>query len=159
MKNKVSITLVLVLLISLQMTVLCSVKVCNVKPNVLLIFMLFLGVCASRGDLFFGGVLAGVMQDFLSSKVIGMYLIANVLFCVIMYSIRRRSYRKDFLVFLFVAFVSFLLYDSVAYFLTSFPRTFDELFFVFENYLLIGTVYNTVCACVVFAIMKRKKII
>lgn len=159
MKNKIYITLVLVILISLQMTVLSSVRVCNVKPNMLLIFMFFLGIYASLGDLFFGGVLSGMMQDFLSSKVIGMYLIVNILFCVIMYSVRRRSYRRDFLVFAVVAFVSFFLYDSVAYFLTSFPPTFEELFFVFKNYVLIGALYNTIFAGIIFVIMKRKKII
>lgn len=141
------------------MTALDSIEVYGVKPDLMLIFVLFLGIYATAGDLFFGGVLSGVMQDFMSSRTVGMYLIANILFCVIMYSIRRRSYRRDFLVFIFVTFISCFLYGGVTYLLTSFPRTFDECFFVFENYIPVGALYSTVCAGGVFAIIKRKKII
>lgn len=159
MKNKIYITLVLVLLISLQMTVLERVKFYNVKPDLMLVFMLFLGIYGVFGDLFFCGILSGLMQDFLSSRVLGMYLIANILFCSIIHSMRRRSYRRDFLVFIFVSFISLFLYGGVTYFLTSFPKTFEELFFVFKNYVLVGALYNTICAGIVFVIKKRKKII
>ncbi|MBP5426913.1 MAG: rod shape-determining protein MreD [Clostridiales bacterium] len=159
MKNKLYIILILVLSIALQMTLIEGIRIANVKPNIVLIFVLFLGVCATGSDLFFGGILAGVMQDLLSSKIIGMYLITNILFCMIMYTVRKRSYRKDFLIFLFVAFISFLLYDSTAYLLTSFPETLGELFFVLKNFILVGAMYNTACAILIFGLAKKKEII
>lgn len=160
MRNKVCIALTLIILISLQMTFGEYIKICNVKPNIMLVFTLLLSIYAMRNDLFFGGVVSGLLKDFLSSRVIGMYLITDILLCMIMYSLRRRSFRKDFFIFVPVAFIAFFLYDSVAYFLTAFPRSLEELFFVFSNYLLVGALYNTICAGVVFLIMKnRKKIV
>ena len=81
MKNKVYITIVSIVLILMQMTVLEYVKISNVKPNLMLVLIVILGFLGSKdSDLFFGGILCGVLQDVLSSKIIGIYLMINILF-------------------------------------------------------------------------------
>ena len=159
MRNKLIITLILVLLISIQMTFGEYMKIYNVKSDMMLVFTLFLCVYATRSDLFFCGVVSGVLRDLLSSKVVGMYLITEILLCTSMYSFRRRSFRKDFFVFVPVSFVAFFLHDSIAYLLTSFSHDYKELFFGFRDYVLIGALCNTICAIVVFLVRKRKKIV
>ena len=86
MKNKVYITIISIILILLQVTALECVKISNVKPNLMLVLIVILGVLANKeSDLFFGGILCGVLQDVISSKIIGAYLIINILLQVARY--------------------------------------------------------------------------
>ena len=160
MKNKVCITIVSVFLILLQMTVLEYVKISNVKPNLMLIFIVVLSLLGSKdSDLFFGGILCGVLQDILSSKILGVYLIINILFCAFVSYIRGRMYRQSFITFIGLVFGASLLYDGLGYIMCCFPTTLKEVVFVSKNFLLKGAIYNTICAIVIFLLAKKKQII
>lgn len=160
MKNKVYITIVSIVLILMQMTVLEYVKISNVKPNLMLVLIVILGFLGSKdSDLFFGGILCGVLQDVLSSKIIGIYLMINILFCVAISYIKTRIYRQGFMVFATGCFFASLLYEGLVWIVCAFPTTLGQIVFVSKNLLLKGAIYNTVCAIIVFLIAKKKQII
>ena len=151
MKNKVYITIASIVLILLQLTFCEYIKVCGIKPNLVLIFIVALGFYASRGELFFGGVFIGLLQDVLLSKSIGMFLMINVLFCMIIENCEKYSFN-----FLKV-FAFSLLYDSLIVLFFHFPVTLKELAFVFCKLLVGGALYNIICFTIVFFVVKRKR--
>ena len=126
----------------------------------MLVLIVILGVFASKeSDMFFAGIVCGVLQDVLSSKIIGVYLIINILFCVIISYVRDKIEKDNFIMFTGLVFVESLLYDGLVWVMCSFPTTLKEIVFVSKNFLLKGAIYNTVCAIIVFLVAKKKQII
>ena len=160
MRNKIYITIVSIVLILLQVTVLEDIKISNIKPNLILVLIVVLNLLNDKeSDLFFSGILCGILQDIVSSKIIGFYLIINLLFCVLISYMRDRMHRDSFIMFVVLVFGESLLYDSLVWIMCCFPTTLREIAFVSKNILLKCAIYNTVCAIIVFLVAKKKQII
>lgn len=151
MKNKIYIAIASIILVLLQLTFCEYIKVCGIKPNLVLVFIIALGFYASRGELFFCGVFMGLLQDVLLSKSIGMFLMINILFCIIIENCGK--YGFDFL----KVFVFSLLYDGLIFLFFHFPVTLKELVFVFYKFLVGGALYNIICFTIVFFVVKKKR--
>ena len=151
MKNKIYIMVASIVLILLQVTFCEYVKIYGIKPNLVVVFIITLGFYCGTGELFFGGILCGILQDILLSKSIGVYFVINLLLCTVIEHSGR--YSIDFLKF----FVFSLLYDGLVLLFCAFPGTFGEFLFVLNRLLFGGALYNTVCFIIVLAIVKRKR--
>lgn len=156
MKNKICITIVSIVLVLLQVTVFEYFKISDIKPDIILIFMVLLGLYGKVSDLFFCGIICGILQDMTLSKTVGVYLIINLIFCFILSERKNKFERKSFVSLLGASFMYFLIYSAISFIICSFPRTLNELVFVMKNYVAFGAVYNTACSCIIFAILKIK---
>ena len=107
MKSKIGIIIVSIVLILLQMTVLRYLAVGDIKPDIMLSFIVFLGIYASESDLFFGGVLSGILQDMTLSKNIGIYLIINLFFCSILSKMKKSSCKESMISVVTTNFIAF----------------------------------------------------
>lgn len=154
MKNKICITIVSIIIILLQVTVLEYLKISDISPNLILIFMLLLSIIGGKSDLYYGGVLCGILQDMTLSKTIGVHLMINLIFCSILYRIKKSSSDDGFVSFLAMSFIACLVYDSISFFICAFPKSIKEIVFVYRNFIFVGAIYNTVCLCVLYIILK-----
>lgn len=156
MKNKIGIAIASIALILLQMTVLGYLKINDIKPDFMVIFIVFLSLFAKSSDLFFGGILCGILQDMTLSKTIGLYFIVNLIFCCILSKIKNNSRRESLVTCIIGSLVAFLIYNIIGLVVCAFPTSFRELIYVLKNYVLVGAAYNTVCASIVFIMLKIK---
>ena len=153
MKNKIYIALISIMLMLLQITLVDCIKICNVKPNLMLVFMIILSFYAKKSDLFFGGILCGVLQDIVASKSVGLYVLINLLICMIL----ENNKKDDFVTGVFRAFVYSLLYSGLVFLFCFFPVTIREFLFMCRGLFLYSAIYNTVCFIIVFTLVKKKR--
>ncbi|KPJ63007.1 MAG: hypothetical protein AMS15_02010 [Planctomycetes bacterium DG_23] len=124
----ITICFFIVLLGVIQNSFLRVISVEGIRPDLLLLFALYLGLYGRREDALVGSWLAGLCKDFLTMGHIGVYALLFLLFAVFLSRIREALFREHpltqmILVFLSVLFLNsiFLIPLSIYFRLKSFP--------------------------------------
>jgi rod shape-determining protein MreD len=118
----------IVLLGLIQNSFLRVISVKGIRPDLLLLFALYLGLYGRREDVVVGSWLAGLCKDFLTIGPIGAFAVLFLLFGLLMARTREALFREHpltqmILVFLAVLFLNtiFLIPLSIYFHLKNFP--------------------------------------
>lgn len=138
------------LIVLLQTTLLDYIKVYNVKPNLILIFIV--SVALLRGNLEGAiiGFSAGLMHDLATGKVLGFYALLGLYLGLIVGSINKRFYRENIFVVIFFTFISTIAYEVTVFFLGIFIRGNFTIVYPLKEIILPEAIYNSVVAVFVY---------
>jgi len=163
MKIRIPVYVVCILIIaSIQSTLVDYIKINNVKPNLLLIFII--SIALLRGNIEGGivGFFAGLVQDILFGKVLGFYALIGLYFGVIIGMLNKRLYRDNYLVVTFFTFTSTIVYELLIYlFNTLLPLALSSGDFSFEllnplmNVTLTETLYNSLMSIPIYILTMK----
>lgn len=147
-------------IILLQSTILNYLKIYNVKPNLLLIFIVSVALLRGNIEGAAVGFLTGLFQDMLSGKVLGFYALLGLYLGLIIGSINKRLYRENFLVITFFTFISTIVYEFAAFFLcTILPLILSAkngqiyLLYPVRDIILPEAVYNSAVSVLVYMLV------
>ena len=139
----------------LQVNVFGTFTIAGIKPNLFVIYVLFIGLFANQTLGISLGVIFGLIIDFLYGKTIGT---SAVMLCVIGYlgSYFDKNFSKEnkLTIILMVA-GSTLIYEFGLYFLNSIILEFDREYFAFLKIVLVETLYNILLSIIVYPIMQK----
>jgi rod shape-determining protein MreD len=107
------------LIIVLQSTLVDYITIYNVKPNLLLVFIVSVALLRGSIEGAVVGFFAGLVQDMLFGKNIGFYALLGMYLGLVNGSINRRLYKESFAVAIFFTFVSTIAYEGLVYVLNS----------------------------------------
>lgn len=156
MRVKIVSYAVLIFIIALiQSTVLGSVSVFNVKPNLLMILIVSAALLGSNVEGAIVGFVCGLTQDMLSGRVVGFYALLGLYLGLGVASINKRLYRENVLVAIFTTFTCTIVYEFAVYFLNMFFRGSLGLAFPFKYVILPEAVYNGIVSIVIFLIVLK----
>jgi len=151
MRTKIiSYTIYIYIIILLQSTLMENIRVFNVKPNLMIIFIVSVALLRGNVEGAIIGFFMGLCQDALSGKVIGFYSLVGLYLGLIIGSVNKRLYRENFLVIIFFTFVSTIVYEFVVYFLNTFSINNIEFVFPFRNFILPEAIYNSFVSIFVY---------
>lgn len=147
--------LVFFLLYFLQVNIFSSFTIAGIKPNLFVIYVLFIGLFANQFVGVSFGVIIGIVLDFLYGKTIG---ISAVMFCIIGYlgSYFDKNFSKENkLTIIFMVAGATLIFELGAYFLNSIILNFDREFFYFTKIVLIEIIYNVLLSIIIYPLIQK----
>lgn len=141
----IAYSLVIILLILLQTTLLEYIKIFDVKPNLLMIFIVSIALIKGNVEGAVVGFFCGLSQDMVSGRLIGVYALLGMYLGMIVGSLNKRLYRENILVIVFFTFVSTFAYELAVYFSVVF---FDSttVLYALRNIILPESVFNSVAS-------------
>lgn len=145
-------------LILLQSTVLDYAEILNVKPNLLMIFIVCVALLRGNTEGSMVGLFTGLAHDMLFGRVIGFYALLGMFLGLIIGSLNRKLYKDNILVVTFFTLVSSLVYDGLVYFFNMFGSILDgsaDILFAVRNVVLPAAVYNSVVSIVIYALTAK----
>lgn len=156
MKIKIFIYTIFIFIITiLQCTVLDYIKTYNIKPNLLIIFIVAVALLRGNAEGAVIGFVLGLLQDTISGKTLGFYSLLGMYLGLIIGSVNRRLYRENFLVIIFFTFVSTIGYESAVYFLSNIMKGNMDYVFAFKNVILSEAIYNSIVSVFIYILVVK----
>lgn len=137
----------------LQSTIVDHIEIMNVKPNLLLVFIVVVSILRGNVEGAVIGFLCGLCHDIISGKLIGLFALLGMYIGLIIGSVNKRLYRENVLIAVFFTFVSTFVYEFVFYFFNIFLRGKGDLIFPLKNVILPEAIYNSVLSILLFIIV------
>ncbi len=156
MKTKIFyVGICLAVLTVIQSSILNYIKIFGIKPNLVAVFV----ICYSliRGNMVEGaatGLFAGLLQDMVSGKVIGLYSLIGMFLGLALSSVNRRLYRDNVIVTVFFTIVATLCYETLFAFYVYLKQPFNPVEAILYRILPI-TAYNSVVSILFHIICSR----
>lgn len=156
-KTAIAICLILIFFVVffLQVNIFSSFTIAGISPNLIVIYVLCIGLFANQ---FFGislGVLFGLILDFVYGKLIGT---SAVMLCVIGYlgSYFDKNFSKENkLTIIFMVAGSTLIYEFGSYFLNSIILEFSREYLYFLKIVFIEIVYNVLLSIIIYPLIQK----
>ena len=138
----VGLLIVFLLIYFIQVNIFGNYTIAGVKPNLFVIYVLFIGLFANQVLGISLGVVFGLILDFLYGKVIGP---SAVMFCVIGYLgayFDKNFSKENRLTIIFIVAGSTLIYELGVYFLNSIILSYEREMLYFIKIILIEITYQ-----------------
>lgn len=156
MKHRVIIyTLCIVLITVLQTTIIDYISISGIKPNLLLVFVVSVALLRGNVEGAVIGFTTGLILDMLFGRVLGFFALLGFYLGIVIGSVNRRLYRENFLVAIFLTFVSTVVYEGLVYLLNAFMKGNVQLLLPLVKAILIEAAYNSGAAIIIFAFVIR----
>ncbi|MDK2800737.1 MAG: rod shape-determining protein MreD [Clostridiales bacterium] len=145
------IGVILVITYVLQSTVLQYIELWNIKPN--LIVMLVIYFALLRGNVEGGivGLFGGMLLDILSGKVFGLYALIGMYIGVLAGNFNKRFFKENYLVALLFTFIFTIIYEFIFYFFNYFIWGETRIIYVFKNIIIPEVLYNCFLAVPIYS--------
>lgn len=127
----------------------------GIKPNLFIIYILFIGLFGNRGMGIIYGSITGIFLDLLFEEKIGVNLIALSLIGIIA-TIFDKNFSKDsrMTIMLMVAGIT-ASYEIIIYFLNYFILNGNLEILEFLKILLIEIIYNIIITIIIYPLIKK----
>ena len=128
----------------------------GVKPNFLFLIIVFYALFLGSYEGAITGFWAGLVQDIISGRVIGVYAIIGLTAGLLIGLLKGRIYRENTIINAFLVFILTMIYEfivAVCLGINLWER--GNFFYCFKNIILIEAIYNTIMSLLVFRIMNR----
>ena len=139
----------------LQVNTFTTFTIAGVKPNLFVIYVLFIGLFANQFVGISLGVLFGIILDLLYGKTIG---VSAVMLCVIGYlgSYFDKNFSKENkLTIIFMVAGSTFIYEFGSYFLNSIILEFSREYLYFLKIVFIEIVYNVLLSIIIYPLIQK----
>ncbi len=150
------------LLLLFQTTVLESVRILGVKPNLLMLFIVSAALMRGSVEGAILGFFTGLAQDLFFGRFPGLYSLLGMYLGFIVGSVDKRIYKENYLIIVFFSVVSTLIYESCGYYSDAFLRNIGSehrgvtgFLWVFRNVLLPESIYNGIVIIPIHALLMR----
>lgn len=144
--RKFILGLILVISLVLQLTVFNFLKVAGVKPDLILIFVIFNALLnGSRNGAVFG-LVGGILQDLITGQFIGLNAISKALTGYIFGLAGKKLYKENIIIPIISLFLGSIFSDLCIYLLGYFINLNSSLLWVFKDKILPAAFYNACLA-------------
>lgn len=151
----VCLILAFFLLYFLQIGILNSFTIAGIKPNIFIIYVLFIGLFANQVFGISFGVICGLYLDFLYGRTIGT---SAIMLCIIGYlgSYFDKNFSKENkLTIIFMVAGATLIYEFGAYFINSLLLNFNREYLSFLKMVGIEIVYNVLLSILLYPLIQK----
>ena len=127
----------------------------GIKPNLFIIYILFIGLFGNRGMGIIYGSITGIFLDLLFEEKIGVNLIALSLIGIIA-TIFDKNFSKDSrITIMFMVFGTTIIFEIISYFTRYILYSVNVEVLNFIKILLVEIVYNILITIVVYPLIQK----
>lgn len=157
MKTKALIyALCISIIVLLQSTVFNYIEVFGIKPNLVIVFIVAVSLLRGSGEGMTVGFFAGLSQDLLFGRTIGLYALLGLYLGLGIGSLNRRLYRENYVVVIFFTFVSTVVYELVVYLSHGLRALFSgslDILYALRAVILPEAVYNSIVSIFLYILV------
>lgn len=146
-------TVLFLISLLLQSTVFSHLTVAGVKPDLVLVFLIFYALLHGPLEGALMGVAGGLLQDLLFGQYLGMNALAKLVVGYIFGVLEKKIYKENMLIPMFAIFLGTLLNETILYFLRFFSflispgtGTVGNYFLILKGVIFSIAVYNACLA-------------
>lgn len=139
----------------LQVDIFSSFTIAGIRPNLFVIYVLFIGLYANQLLGISFGVVFGLILDFIYGKTIGT---TAIMLCIIGYlgSYFDKNFSKENkLTIIFMVAGATLIYELGSYFINSIILEFSREYFAFIKIVLIEIIYNILLSIILYPLIQK----
>ncbi len=139
----------------LQVNIFSTFTIAGVRPNLFVIYVLFIGLFANQIVGISLGVVFGIILDLLYGKSIG---VSAVMLCVIGYlgSYFDKNFSKENkLTIIFMVAGSTFIYEFGSYFLNSIILEFSREYLYFLKIAFLEILYNVLLSIIIYPLIQK----
>lgn len=151
----VGLILVFFFIYFLQVEFFGAFTIAGIKPNLFIIYILFISLFANHFVGISFGVTCGLIIDLLYGKTIG---VSAIMLCIIGYlgSYFDKNFSKDNkLTIIFMVAGATLIYELGVYFINSIILIFDREYLYFLKIVAIEILYNVLLSIILYPLMQK----
>ena len=139
----------------LQVNVFSYLTIAGIKPNLLVIYILCIGLFANSYVGIGLGTFFGLLLDLLFGKVIG---ISAIMLCIVGYlgSYFDKNFSKDNnITIILMAIGATIIYEFGSYFVSSIILNFDAEYWILIKKLIIEVIYNSLLVIIFYPLIQK----
>ena len=138
-------TLCVIVILVLQTTVLDFIKVFNVEPNILLVFVVCIALLRGNVEGAVLGLFSGLALDMIAGTTIGFYALLGMYLGFTAGSVNKGLYKDNLLVVVFFTFLFTFAYEILVFILKVLlpSGNITELFYSLRYIILPEAIYNS----------------
>ncbi|TYQ16092.1 UNVERIFIED_CONTAM: rod shape-determining protein MreD [Acetivibrio alkalicellulosi] len=146
-------TLLIFIMTLLQSTVLESVSIYNVKPNLLMVLIV---IAAFQGNNIEGAVVgffSGLVHDMVSGRLLGFYALLGLYLGFCIGSVNKRLYKENVFIAIFFTFISTIIYEYCVFLLSWVFKGGVDFIYPLRYIILPEALYNSFVSIFIFIIV------
>lgn len=163
MKKILLLAIVIILFAALQTTLFKYISVMGVKPSLLIVLVMVVGVSRSKTEASVIGIIIGIILDSYSQFPFGVYTLLALYLALLSGIATKTAFKSSYPIVMATAFIGTFIFESFVYFfyLSSFfwPQgigaVLGEWFHLIRLTIIIEAVLNAILAFLVYFILKR----
>jgi rod shape-determining protein MreD len=139
----------------IQSTVLNSLALFDVKPNMMLVFVISVALIRGEYEGAYIGFFAGLTQDLATGKIIGFYALIGLYIGLLVGIFNKRLYRENFLVIIFFTFSTTIVYELCVFFFGIYLNSGNGFLYALGNVILPETLYNIMISIFMYVFVMK----
>lgn len=156
MRRKIIVFAIYIFCVALlQSTLFDYTKVYNIKPNLFIIIIVSIALLRGNVEGAAVGFFAGLVQDLISGRIIGIYAIIGLYTGFIMGSVNKRLYRENVLISIFFTFIATIVYEAAVYLTIVLSGINSDFLYAVRMIILPEAIYNGVISIPIFILTIR----
>ena len=152
-------TLVIMLLVIcaglVQVTAFSYMEILGVKPDILLVLVVFISLSCYKPEMLKASILAGLAKDITSSSVLGSYALSFLLVGLFLNYHQNKFYREKASTQVILGFCSYLFVSMLVFWLNALAHRELSISYLFFNILIKGAFYTAIISPAVFFIASK----
>ncbi len=139
----------------LQKNIFSNYKIAGIAPNILIIYILFLGLYTNSKLSMGIGIFIGILLDTVYGKCIG---ISACMFCMLAYAISYfdKNFSKDNKITIMLMLIgATIIYELGFYLISSIVFKFDFEILYFIRNILVEVIYNALLLIIIYPIFQK----
>jgi len=145
----------LFIIMIIQSTVLNSLAIFGVKPNLVLVFVISVALIRGGTEGAYMGFFAGLTQDLVTGRVIGFYALIGLYIGLMVGVFNKRLYRENFLVIIFFTFAATIVYELCVFFFGIYLNSGNGFLYAFGMTILPETLYNVIISVFMYVFVMK----
>ena len=140
------ITILFFISLVLQSTLFSHLTVAGVKPNLVLVLVVFYALFHGPKEGALAGLIGGLMQDMMFGQYIGLNALAGLVVGYLIGLLERKIYKESLFIPTVILFLSTFLHETILYILRLSVEPAANYFTLVKGVILAAAVYNSCLA-------------
>ncbi|KAB3531441.1 rod shape-determining protein MreD [Alkaliphilus serpentinus] len=149
------IGILLIINLILQSTLFQYFAIFGVLPNTALVLIVSISIFTGKGKGAITGFVAGLLQDIIFGKMVGLNAMIYMLIGYTMGSINEKLYKDNPIVPILLTAASTVAFETINMVFLYLMRYRIELFNVFKNMLIIEVLYNSFLSIFIYLLISK----
>lgn len=130
-------------------------SIAGIKPNLFVIYILFIGLFGSKSMGVIYGAVTGIFLDLLFNEKVGQNLLGLVLIGVIAALFDRNFSKDSRMTIMFMVFGSTVIFEVISYFINYIMYSINIEIWCFIKVLVIEVIFNIIVTIIIYPLMQK----
>lgn len=140
----------------LQTTVFESLTIYSIKPNLLLTFFIIAAMLsANSSEAMLAGFFCGLVQDFVSGKVIGFYALCGLIIGSVVHLLNKRLYGNNLPIIIIFVFTFTIIYENIICLISFINQKSFSFLLVLKRIIILEAMYNSIAAIIIYLLISK----